>query len=252
MIASGLANGLIGSDSLFAVRGPKYVNVLNPEFDRQRLLPVVDFPNDIVCYPVIESGHLMTTKFEGISRAKDARYRQCGQWHCRSRDAKLSDDCDVFRPAPATVLNQETQYSFSSHKTTGTEAYFRDHNICYFQQCESLLSGFRREYSGIGTSGSSSGLTYRKTQSLAHVFSLAVHRPELSASEQYERPSKPDKPPIGRRFLITFGCMVVGFVIDDSSSLRIRKLWPLTFTCFIGSLLLLWLSNFRWSWGWWL
>ena len=116
--------------------------------------------------------------------------------------------------------------------------------------CLSALRGSIGGYlSGGGVSRSNPRLTNRNSQSSPHIFSLAMHRPELKTGKQDERTGKSYYPPFIRRWLSTLGFMIIGLYLSNGKRRRLRKLFPLAFCGFVLSLVLLFLTDFRWSWG---
>jgi len=85
-------------------------------------------------------------------------------------------------------------------------------------------------------------------------------QPRESATENDKQGIPNNSPPINRRFWLTLGAGVLLIPACEFGSYLVRKgrnvygrlLIGSGFGLFWGCLLILFLSGFRWSWGWWL
>jgi hypothetical protein len=112
-------------------------------------------------------------------------------------------------------------------------------------------------------SGRSIGGLLRKDQPISHVYGLLIHglsltmrQPSYSDSGESNDERTKGGPPIGRRFIIALACGTLFFVNPGFGSVRAGCFWRWCFAVnFAGlccSLILLFLTGFSWSWGWWL
>ena len=130
----------------------------------------------------------------------------------------------------------------------------------------SRSSGFSTFFGGDGAFVGYASLVNRYPQSASHVVSLLLHRPILKPSEESQDARKESDDPVSyfsvvkRRgvfalciglFLIP-GCYFGGKFIDAGRKTVGRIVVGCCFALFWGSLILLCLSGFPWSWGWWL
>jgi hypothetical protein len=121
-----------------------------------------------------------------------------------------------------------------------------------------LRSGLR----SVSTFGGSLDGLFCRSQSIPHVFGLFFHRAPLQIHQTYKTCGKQeiqgagnDRPPSVRKFLIALGAgilLVYGWQFAERRGVPGRLFVTICFGLFWSSLILVFLSGFRWSWGWWL
>lgn len=113
--------------------------------------------------------------------------------------------------------------------------------VCAFSCFDGMLGGLQRK---------------------PHILGLLQHREELEYGNYSKNTGKPNNPPILKRFLLLLVCGVGGFFLSDwGSAARNRSGWRgrIALPChiagiglFVSAALLYFLTDFSWSWGWWL
>lgn len=129
-----------------------------------------------------------------------------------------------------------------------------------FELCDIRSERRRDPFHSLGGSASFSDRGSRFSQPVLHVFRLTQHRNPLEYRDERQRAGKPNDPPILRRFLIALIAGVGGYGLalwGDGQSRNGRKWRGRTCTwiagiLFGGTCVLLFMTGFRWSWGWWL
>jgi hypothetical protein len=97
------------------------------------------------------------------------------------------------------------------------------------------------------------------SQSYAHIYSLSNESEELQNGNTSQDTCETGNPPIGRRFIAMLASGIGGYIsclwglwLSD----RGRRFLGYTITAlsslvYVFAVLLMFLTGFRWSWGWW-